>query len=160
MIRVGFSTSRSLVSRIIRAFTRSPVSHAFLVVDDSFFGLPLVMEADRNGFVLVPFKGYADAHQVVALFEPLYPLETGVKLAAEWLGTRYDYVGVLGMFFVVVGRWFGRKVRNPLVSSRAVFCSEVLARVLMASGYPGSDALDPDNTSPAELLAFLRAANP
>lgn len=160
MIRIGFSTSTGLVSRAIRAFTRAKVSHCFLIVDDSFFGVTLVMEAQRNGFVLVPFKGYAESHQVIAVMEPLFPLDTGVKLSAEWLGTRYDYLGVVGMALVIAGRWLGRKVRNPLVSSHAVFCSEVLARVAIASEYPGSGALDPDDVSPAELLAFFSAGAP
>jgi hypothetical protein len=157
MIKIGFSTSRSLISRAIRWATRSKVSHCFFVVDDDYFGIPLVMEAARNGYALVPFEGYANGREIVAIFEPAYPLDEGVKASAKWLGTRYDDLGVLGMGLVIVAKWFGRKVKNPLASSHAVFCSEVLARVLIASKYPGSSKLDPNDASPQEMLDFLTA---
>jgi len=155
-IKIGFSTSGSFVSRAIRWFTRSTVSHAWLLVEDGFFGVSVVMEATNGGFRLVPFEHYVNEHtRLVRLVTPKTSLEEGVKKAALWLGEHYDYGGLFGMAVVVVGRWLRRRWRNPWESSRAMFCSEAVVYVLQASGYEGADGLVPSTTSPEDLLRFL-----
>jgi hypothetical protein len=156
MIRIGFSTVTSnLVSRIIRWFSRSKASHAWLLVSDETFGLELVMEASEMGFRLVPFESFKKKNTIVALFDPVVPLESGVKEAATWLGESYDFLGLFGALFVILGRWLKRKWKNPFHSSKSMFCSEAVVRVLQSVAYPGTEGMNPDSVTPQDLLDLL-----
>jgi hypothetical protein len=158
-VRVGFSTTNAWLSRLIRKLSRSRVSHAFLVYGDVDFGRDMVMEAVGNGFRIVPYSGFEKHNTVVAQITPAFPIEKGLQEAVNWLGAGYDTGGLVGMAWLMVKRWFrlrarSVRTRNPLASSRALFCSEAVARACLWSEYPGFD-LDPESTSPQDLLEFF-----
>lgn len=153
--RIAFSTSDGFVSKAIRCFTGSKVSHCFFVYWDEDFQRDMVMEATKGGFRIVPFAHYVD--QVVEIITPAHDVDPGLKAAVDWLGTAYDYTGLIGMIFVEVGRWLKRKWKNPLQSAHAMFCSEVVLRSLQSANYPGADKLDPGSTDPQMLLDFLKS---
>lgn len=157
MIKIGFSTGDSFVSRAIRWFTKSKSSHVFLIIEESFFGATMVMEATSGGFRLVPFDHYINDHnKLVKIVEPKTSLKEGVEKSVPWLGEHYDYGGLFGMAIVMLGRWLRRKWRNPWESPRAMFCSEAVVYVLQASGYDGSSKLDASTTSPEDLMEFFK----
>ena len=155
MIKIGFSTSKALTSRAIRWVTRSRVSHVFLLVEDSFLGQSMVMEAIGSGFQLIPYTNFQTGNEIVTLITPVVPLEDGVKKATAWLGEKYNFEGLAGMLLVLAGRWLGRKWRNPLRSAHAVFCSEVATMILQSVNYPGVMNLDPQSTDPEDLEEVL-----
>jgi hypothetical protein len=156
MIKVGFSTRSNIVSKTIRWATHSRVSHAWLLLEGSFFGNDMVMEATEGGFKLVPYSAFKLANDVVDVITPRVSIESGVRASALWLGEGYDYFGLFGEIFVLIGRWFKRKIRNPLAERNAMFCSEAVVYVLQASSYPGANTLVADSTSPEDLLEFLK----
>ena len=154
--RVGFSTSpTNILSRIIRWFTKSRVSHAFLVYKDSDFDRDMVMEATLGGFKIVPFDKFSQSTTVIALFDPKHSLDVGLNKAVDLLGEDYDYTGLFGMMFVLFGRWLKRKWRNPWSSSKSMFCSEAVARVMRWSLYPGTEEMEMEDTTPEDLLEFF-----
>lgn len=156
MIAIGFSTARrNPFSWIIRRLTGSKASHAWLLVDVAPFPDPMVFEATEVGVRLMPYKAFARRYRIVALFEPGAPLDEGLVRAGRWLGERYDFPGLLGMAVVLLGRWLGRKWKNPFNAGRALFCSELVTRVLRDARYPGAEALVPSRTSPQDLFDFL-----
>lgn len=157
MICVGFSThSGNVVSRLIRWMTGSKASHTWLLVDDALFGTEMVMEATEVGFRFITYSRFkAEGNDIVTVVTPAFPLKPGMRQAAMWLGERYDFGGLLGSAVVLLGRWLRRKWKNPLGSSKAMFCSEAVVRVMQAAGYPGSAALDPESITPQDLLDFL-----
>lgn len=160
MVYVGFSTPRrwNPLSALIRAMMRSKASHAWLLVEDPLFQLRLVLEAHSTGFRLISLAEFVKRNKVVALVEPAHPIAPGLPEAGGWLGDEFDVLGLLGIFLTLVARWFRRKAwRNPFASSRALFCSEAVVRVLKAAHYPGAGRLGDETTTPAELLAFLEA---
>lgn len=154
---VGFSTSTSPVSAVIRTLTRSRASHAWFLYRDTDLGLDMVLEAVGSGLRLIPFEVWRHHNRVVATVPLGRSLNQGLAHAVMWIGTRYDGGGLFGMAVVMVGRWFRRTWRNPWASSRALFCSEVVVRALQRDGFPGAERLDPEGTSPADLMAFLGA---
>lgn len=159
MVFVGFSTPRvwNPLSALIRAMTRSRTSHAWLLVEDPAFALRLVLEAHSSGFRLVSFTRFVKENRVVALVEPAHPLEPGLPAAGAWLGEAFDVLGLFGIFLALLRRyWHQGPLRNPFPTPSALFCSESVIRTMKAAGYPGADALDPEGTTPAELLEFLR----
>jgi hypothetical protein len=158
MVFVGFSTPRlwNPLSALIRWMTRSRTSHAWLLVEDPAFGLRLVLEAHSTGFRLVSFTRFVKDNKVVALVAPARPLEEALPAAGEWLGESFDLLGLFGIFLTLVARWFRQRPwKNPFPTPSALFCSEAVVRALKAARYPGSDALDDEATSPADLLAFF-----
>jgi hypothetical protein len=152
-VRIGFSTSNSWISRIIRWFTDSRVSHCFFVYYDTDWGRDMVMEATSGGFRIVAYSIYEQS--TLTLLRLKYPVESGLSDAVDWLGEAYDYEGLFGMAWVELGRWLKRKWANPLRSANAMFCSEAVVRVLQASNYPNADTLDAQSTDPQMLLEFL-----
>lgn len=160
MVYVGFSTPRrwNPLSALIRAMMKSRASHAWLLVEDPLFELRLVLEAHSTGFRLVSLANFVRDNKVVAIVEPAHPIEPGLPEAGGWLGDQFDVLGLFGIFLTMVAGWFRRRAwKNPFTSSRALFCSEAVVRVMKAAHYPGAERLGDETTTPAELLEFLRA---
>jgi len=158
MVFVGFSTPRrwNPLSALIRLMMQSRTSHAWLLVEDPLFQLRLVLEAHSTGFRLISLAEFVKENKVVALVEPAHDLERGMPEAGGWLGDEFDVLGLFGIFLTLVAKWFKRKKwRNPFTSSRALFCSEAVVRVMKAARYPGSERLGDETTTPQELLSFL-----
>lgn len=155
MTRIGFSTSRtSWISRIIRWFTASAVSHCFIVYYDDEWKRDMVMESEGGlgGAVrIVPFETIKG---IVTLVTPKHDIEIGMFKMADRLGQMYDYGGLFGMAWVILGRWLKKKWSNPWQSSRAMFCSELVAQVLLDSHYPKATFV-PGDTDPQMLLEFF-----
>ncbi len=157
--RIGFSTTDALLSRLIRRFTRSKVSHAFLVYFDVDFDREMVMEAVGAGFRIVPLDKFAKHNRVVEIVTPRHSIDEGLKTAVDWLGQGYDTKGLVGMAFLLAMRALRRRtrrVRNLFASRASLFCSEAVARACLASRYPGFTQ-DPETTSPQDLYAFFEA---
>lgn len=160
MVLVGFSTPRrwNPLSALIRAMTHSRTSHAWLLVEDPAFQLRLVLEAHSSGFRLVSFTRFVKENVVVALVEPSTPIDASLPAAGTWLGESFDVLGLFGIFLTLISRWFRQRPwRNPFPTPSALFCSEAVVRTLRAARYPGSDELPAEETTPADLLAFLEA---
>jgi len=138
-VRVGFSNARGvlgLFSRAIRTVTGGKVSHVWLLYYDADFGCDMVMEASTE-WRLIPFAYFKQRNSVVRIFAPRIDIDHGLHVGANYLGSRYDAAGMLGNLVPIIGSWLRRKWANPFRSNRTVFCSEGVARVLLAAGYPG-----------------------
>jgi len=155
VVKVGFSTSKRLLSRLIRFLTKGKASHTWLYIEDSFLGVDMVLQADTGGFHLGTFAAFERKHHIVQVIRLEHSVEKGLVAATQWLGASYDYTGLFGSAAVLIGRWLKRKWKNPLNSSKAMFCSEAVVRILQLSDYPGSELLDPSATTPQDLLVFL-----
>ncbi len=158
VIRVGFSTRRrNILSWFIRKVTKSPVSHTWLLLEGSFFGHDMVLEAGHQGYMPIPYEVFSRTCDVVAIKTPKYSLEEGVVQQIPEIGSDYDYPGLFGGFFVMLGRWLRVKVKNPFQSSKALFCSEAIMDGMKRSGYPGTEHLNPSDVTPSDLLKFFQS---
>lgn len=120
----------------------------------------MVMEATEVGFRYIPLASFEKNNDIIEVVTPRFPLDVGVHAANYWLGESYDFVGLVASFFVILGRWLKRKVKNPVQNPRAMFCSEAVTRVLQLSGYPGTSDLDPASVTPQDLLDLLKVPAP
>jgi len=152
--KIGFSTRNdNPLSKLIRWLTGSKCSHTWLLVDDP--SGQMVLQAEQT-FVATPWEQFnSGGNIIVALVDSAVPLDKGIADAKTWLGEKYDVEGLIGMFLVLVGRWFRVKLRNPLQNSKQLFCSEAVAKVLKESGYPGTENMDPSSTSPQDLYDLV-----
>jgi len=155
-VRVGFSTPKSFnpVSWLVRKFTGSRASHAFFVYHDADWDMDVVLEAHELGIRLLPLAHFERTNRVVKLVTPKYPIDAGLAMVARsYLGSTYDFLGLVGMAVVMVGRFLKRKWSNPFRGSKSVYCSESVILAMLASpGYEKLD-LDPDS-SPEDTLAY------
>lgn len=156
-ITVGFSTSNAIVSKLIRWITRSKVSHAWIAYDDQTLGMRMVMQAEAWGFEVRPLKRWVKENKLVAEFVPVGDdLHSSFHYIAKKLGTKYDYKSALltGLKFWV-NRWFKIIKSRSFKAPNKLMCSEAVVRFLQHGGYKTVDGLDPELTSPGELLKLI-----
>lgn len=152
---VGFSTSRHWISAAIRWFTRSRASHAFIVYESHELATRVILEAHYT-FRALPYDFFARRNKIVAEVEIANCDKAAVvRKTAQFLGTDYDYTGIVGGIVVSIGRWLKRRWSNPTGDPHTVTCSEAVTRALKAGLYPGVETLDPEATTPQDLMEFF-----
>lgn len=159
MIRIVFTTSNRLHSRLIRFFTGSEISHVGVVFHDDTLGMNLVMHATPRGFVVETWKHVLQKRKPVYVYSCNRPLDDALRTLATQLGARYDYAGVLGGAVQYIFNLLGRRIKNPFASARKLWCSEAVVRLMQSAGVMGSARLVPESTSPERLRAFFRASD-
>ena len=157
--RIIFTAGVGVISRIIQWFTRSKKdrltpSQCAWVYYDVDFKTDCVLEANEKGFALSTAANAINEKHIVAVATSEHDLSVGFREAAKWLGSKYDFGGLFGFVWVLLGRWLRRKWHNPWSRSKALFCSEAMVRILQWSGFPGSAQLDAPTVSPEDLLLF------
>lgn len=155
---VVFTTPRrwTLVSWLIRLFTRSSVSHVGLVID--VCGVPVLFHSTFGGVQMTPVAAFERTDRVVAAYRVVPELDLRHAIA-EHLGQGYDYPAILGFAWLIVfGRWLKRKAKNPLASPGKLVCSELVLHADHASAIHEWRGLDPERTHPQILLDRIRRA--
>lgn len=155
--RIGFSTPKFFnpVSWLVRKFTGSRASHAFFIYHDKDFDMEMVMEAHELGFRLTPLDHFTKYNKLVKVVTPKFSIDGGlVQVAQRYLGSMYDYAGLIGMAVVMLGRWLRLKWTNPFRGSKFVFCSEAVILAMRSS--PGYENLELDSENdPQALLTYF-----
>jgi hypothetical protein len=158
---IGFSTSDSLISRVIRWFTKATVSHTYIVFDYIPQADHELYEAVGHGFHLsTRDKLTRGSTRIIKEV----PVDLNVPLAfavcRKWLETPYDFSGLFGEAWVQVGKLFGQRWPNPWANAHSMFCSEA-ATFLMQIAAPNGPLrlvirnLDARQTDPEMLLRVL-----
>lgn len=160
-MKIVFTTSNGWLSKTIRFFTRAKVSHVAFTYYDSLFEREMVIEAITAGFHVRTVDKLLKESIIVDSFE-IKDEAAALKVLGDWLCTPYDFGGLIGEAIVQIAKIFKRRIKNPLSSGKALFCSEAGAHLLQKLGVPGSEVLDPSTTDPQTLLDFLNsnATNP
>lgn len=159
-ITVGFSTTRLLISGIIRWATRSSCSHAFIAFYDRDLNMRMVMQAQSWGFELRPWNRWTRENILVAEFRPASrPLEKGLQTIAHRLGTKFNYrsaiiIGIKSL----LSSWHRNRFSLDINQSPwKLTCSEAVIRLLRSARYETVSGLDPETTSPGRLLREILA---
>lgn len=158
VIHVGFSTPTKFnpVSWLVRKFTSSTVSHAWFLYYSELHQTDMVVEAHELGFRTLSFEHFKKENVIVAVHTPKFPLILGFRRVTKaYLGTGYDWGGLIGMAVVKIGRMLKRRWKNPFRGKNHVFCSEAVYRSMKWS--PGYEKLrqDPDSVDPEDLMRHL-----
>jgi hypothetical protein len=159
-IRIGVSTPKKWnpLSPLIRKVMGTPYSHIWVLLEDALFDIDMMLGTERIGFVTLPYERFLEESNVIQVWDPdpSYKLEVGLYELVKRIGQPYDKVGLVGMGWVVaLARWFKRKVRNPLASNKAMFCSEAVAYMLAKSAVPEAAMLVPERATPRDVVAVL-----
>jgi len=130
---VGLSTTDHVTSKIIRAVTHADVSHAWLRFP--LYGRELVLQADHRGVNLEDFGRFRSHNRVVRQYSLVNPIEDSLMHELlERLGASYDYRGLVGNGWVLLGQAFHRHWENPFQGEDEWYCSELVADYIMRTG--------------------------
>lgn len=121
-MKLAFYRGRSLVSKMIRWFTRGYYSHVAIILDDG-----RIVEAWHSPARVRVINHLGDGHERgtqvdVFSFGVPYPA-SAVAFAESAVGMRYDFAGVLGFL-----------TRGNTNRRNRVFCSELAMMVAKAGG--------------------------
>ena len=157
-ITIGFSTTKQPISKIIRWFTGSACTHAFIAFHDGSLNMRVVMQAEAWGFELRPWKRWRKSNILVAEYEPVaHPLGKSLFYLSRLLGANFDFRSavLLGIKYWLL-RWFKTGFTlNPNYSPKKLMCSEAVIRFLVKGKYKTIKHLNPELTSPGELLGTV-----
>ena len=155
-MKIGFSTSSHLFSKLIRILTKSKASHAYFR-----FGIDneeVVCHANGTGVNFDYYKTFIKKNSVVKEYELLLTQENEKKVIAyviSQLDKPYDKLAVVGFAWVLINKAFGRKIKNPIRNKSAYFCSELTLEALKIVNFKGLDSLDRETTTPEDLMEFM-----
>jgi hypothetical protein len=110
----------------------------------------LVLEASMGGVKAMTRKKWERSNKIVREFKVIPRIS--VAHACEHLGERYDYVGLLGYLPVLLARWVGRKIKNPLAAPGALVCAEFVLHLDHEGLIPEWKGLDPESATPEDVL--------
>jgi len=160
-IWVGFSRDNSFLSWLIRKVTKGPASHCFLILSADLTPLrcEMILEASAFGVRLIPLERFKRRNTVVGTWtsaDSKYDLLAALATMSADLGDVYDYGGLFGMAWVVIGRWLRKKWQNPLHAAHTLFCSELVDTFLRAALVQGADGLPASSWEPNDLWRLLQ----
>lgn len=157
-IVLGFSTPKiwNPISWLVRLLTRSKASHVWVAYYDPILGIDVVVEAHEFGFRMIRYDRFIVLNNIVAIFRLPYTPPEVMSNMSRWLGSTYDFLGLIGLGAVKLAAMIGLKhLRNPFKSADAVFCSESIVRTLKSLDSDRYRDLDENNTTPQDLLEYM-----
>lgn len=140
-MRIALYRGKSWVSRLIQWQTRSPYSHAALLLDSG----RVIESWWRGGCGKHPDLGTVHTPGTpvdIFVIEDLPPELSALVCAAahSYLGHRYDWLGV--------ARFISRRPHHP---RRRIFCSALVAQAFEAAGMPLLQRVPPSHLSPRDI---------
>ena len=151
MITLLFSTSDGIASWFIRKMGRSKASHC--AIGAEMYGVPVIVEDTVGGVRVYPRKRWIGGKRIIGEYRFVPNMEDGLRHAIGHVGDEYDYVGLLGYFWVLMGRWLNKKWRNPLAKASAAVCSEFILELDPRREFiPEWKQLVASSTMPQDLL--------
>jgi hypothetical protein len=156
IVSIGFCSKDTLLGRIVRYLTNSPINHVFLTFESTEWGGEWVAQADQEGVRLLPIKRALKGAEYVEQYECLMSLSSGMKEMAKYVGCKYDWKGVIwGIFCLAMWKLFMVKFFKRHHSLSRMFCSEFVAEILKQSQVPETERWDTSLISPGDIRAFV-----
>jgi hypothetical protein len=153
-ITLIFSTSGGFLSWLIRKIQGSDISHC--AIGTSMHGVPVVIEDTAGGVRIYPRARWEQGKKIVREYAFVPDMDSGLHAAIQRVGDKYDYVGLIGMLWVMLGRWLHQKWKNPIAKPGAAWCSEFVVRMDVDKVIPEWDGLDPETVAPRDLDRLCR----
>lgn len=149
MVSILFLTTNSLISKVIRFFTKSKISHTavcFNLNNEKF-----ILESLIDGVVLRPRNQALQNQNLIAEFEIIPDLNNEFQEATKRIGEPYDKLSLLGFFIMILFHIVGIKIHNPLSFMSGTVCSEFIISCDTNHEIPEFNNLNPDSITPEDL---------
>jgi hypothetical protein len=156
-IYFGFSTTRMLLSRIIRKITGAKYSHCWVLHPSAVWGGMWITHADWPVVRQWPAETADAKWSVAVLYRPKFDVHPALAAVREDFERPYDVFGLVGMMWVLFMSWLGRKAKNPLASNKGLFCSEFVAQIFKKAALAEATEWDPEAMSPKAVEAYCAA---
>ena len=144
-----FSHTNNILGKIIKWFTKSPVTHAAIGFTKD--GKQYWLQAVGAGVQIIP-REWEDG--IYAEFQVIPNIENEVAIAEKKVGEPYARLTLLGFAIMIMAKWFGIGINNPFYQKSAVVCSEFVVEADTQHLITEFDGLDPADISPAALFAI------
>jgi hypothetical protein len=148
MATVAFFSGNTFFSKLIKWFTKSPISHSAIGFTGKD-GKQYWLEAVGAGVRIIPREWETDLY---AEFQMLPNVDDEVALAEKKVGEPYAKLTIVGFVIMKFAKWFGIGINNPFYEKSAVICSEFVVESDTQHLIKEFDGLDPANISPAALF--------
>lgn len=164
MIHIVFGTNDKSLSKFFRWVTGSEWTHVWIEYSSQVWEGFLVVHAGKDGVVIVPQKKVMLTYpkqQVYSLKMGSYGLREGFEWAKDQIGAPYDYGVIWNAFVLLFYRITGwRWLWKILARNASRFsCSEFVSMFLKQAEFPGTEGMDPEFTTPADLVKFCRESS-
>ncbi len=106
---------------------------------------------------LTPRKKYEQGNHIFHehAFKP--NMSEALRHTYDHLGDQYDYAGIFGFAWMIIcWRLFSRRIRNPLASASAMWCSEFALHLNHGDIIAEWNGLDPELTHCQHLLDRIK----
>lgn len=129
-LRVGFSTTNSFMSRAIRWFIKSNISHTYIRFYDEFLGEELIMHADWPGVVIEHAELFEKQNKIAVEYEfNDSRFKASLRKNLRLLRKKYDYWNIVGWAWVITfKRWAHLKMQNPIDDPKKLICVDFCVR--------------------------------
>lgn len=145
-----FKNDNSIISRIIANVTKSKWTHVGLIVDyDESTGMATIIESNRFITTRVTTTEIDTTHVVFSTAMTEEVKQRVVEYAFKQLGTKYDYLQILGLFISLVFKGDRLALFN---SSNKLICSELIDISYYKAGVVRKNDDNIGNVTPSELL--------
>lgn len=159
MLRLLFTAADDLISGAIRKISNSGVSHVGIQTGEN-----KVLSAEADGIAERSMDEFMSGGRTLVACYQATP--EGEKHLLVWrarghIGNKYAFKEVVGLAWVCVLRMFGRRRSNPVHNPKQEFCSELPLYLDDETGKVTEFiGLDPETTTPGDLLTRLRLGGP
>ena len=144
------SVFAKLVSSLISWFEDgSRITHAGIGLNID--GVPHILHATWPKVVLVPRSQVLQTHNVVAEFEVIPDISNEIEIAEKKVGEPYSLLTLFGYIAVVIGKYLGIGIDNPLACKSSCVCSEFVIEADSKHEILEFDGIDPADITPADL---------
>lgn len=140
-IVIGFSTTKSLISKVIRWFEKTPYSHVYIRFYSENIGRWLVYHANHDNLNFQNLPNLTNENEII--YEYLLPVTPEQKMkivqyCVDNVHRRYGLMTLLGIALVRSAKdFFKRDISNPFVDKeKTQICSELAGRVLTIAQIP------------------------
>jgi len=153
-VTLVFTASQFFLSRLIRWITGGRTSHVMIEYPSALWGNRWAAEATVGGTRMI--RADRVNHHVVAVYECRFNAQDALQAISGYIGdTGFDYPGLVSLAVPkLVWRWFRKKVRNPIHNNPGMFCSELVATMLMAAKLPGTENWIAEEITPEDILKY------
>ena len=158
-IKIGFSYPKSKLAvqgPIFATIMGTPYDHVYLQVNID--GQELIFQATSRRVNLTILEVFLEESNLIKDYQINLTKDQYNQLLIfiySTLGRKYDFLGVLGFLWVLLGRKLGKKWANPLAKHQTYFCSELISTVLKELQF--SIKRPADVMSPKDIEEWLRS---
>jgi len=157
---ICLSSSDDLKGRLVRFFTKYQFNHVSIIYKSMFINKWMSIEVSKNGVHILPVYAVIKKNMYNKFYKCDYNLSLGISKNTCYIGRNYDIWGVFGIGVrIIIQKLFGVKIKNLFNIISKVFCTEYVVKVLIDSGFKGSDKIDPSLSEPRDIEDLLSNNN-